>query len=590
MLTTAFLCALTLVAEGETSKRHRAARQTLREFTASFVSDPTTRFDAEKGCVQQIFGSACDLGIPADAEANLEWMCRALVNEFEPMFGFTDEVLQLRRIKRLKLAALGTTDKTAVIFDQHVDGLPVRQASLTFLFDDQCRLLSVSNHCLPGVSQAEMVPMLEDHQAIEVARAGFRAKDPKTRSVECQMVWSEKSHRPVFAWVVELRTEGPNGAPIQEKFTIDGRTGDVLRKENTIHYFSEMIGRVQGYATPGLDPDIASNPPQLVSLERVHVELFFQGVPIYETETDANGFFTAPPVGTFDLEATVDFNMSSPLVNIVPFVGDPVASTRTMSPDILEEWNLNGAFAERKTSQVNVHYHVMKFVNWIRSIDPDDNTMNFQQLAVVNRNPTCRAYYDGVSTNYDRAGAGCVNMAFSSVIGHEIGHWANDRYGSGNGPDGFGEGNADVFATFLYDDPIIGRDWCGPGCVERTATNNRQYCGTCGAGCYGQLHTDGEPHMGSFWKMRERLDERYGNARGDRMADTLFLAWMNAFDDSQVCTIVRDHLLVLDDDDGELWNGTPHALEIDDSFAEHGYPSRYHGSLPRDRDIRLPWR
>ena len=60
-----------------------------------------------------------------------------------------------------------------------------------------------------------------------------------------------------------------------------------------------------------------------------------------------------------------------------------------------------------------------------------------------------------------------MNTAYSTVVVHEMGHWMNDRYGSGNGGDGFGEGNADNFATYITDQPIVGEDFCGTGCHVR---------------------------------------------------------------------------------------------------------------------------
>ena len=97
-----------------------------------------------------------------------------------------------------------------------------------------------------------------------------------------------------------------------------------------------------------------------------------------------------------------------------------------------------------------------------------------------------------------------------------MGHWLNDLYGSGNGSDGFGEGNADVFAMYLVDDPIVGQDFCGSGCNVRDGNNTRQFCGDCCNGCYGQVHADGEVLMGALWKVRARLKVGLGSSAGSR--------------------------------------------------------------------------
>ena len=123
----------------------------------------------------------------------------------------------------------------------------------------------------------------------------------------------------------------------------------------------------------------------------------------------------------------------------------------------------------------------------------------------------------------------CNNTAFSAVVAHEMGHWLNERYGTGNGSipggnNGMGEGNADVFALYSGDDPINGRFFFTSGGFVRTGLNNRQYCGDGNQGCYNQVHADGEPWMGAAWKIRSRLNSTLGNTLGDQTADLILVS------------------------------------------------------------------
>ena len=215
------------------------------------------------------------------------------------------------------------------------------------------------------------------------------------------------------------------------------------------------------------------------------------------------------------------------------------------------------------------------FREWIRSIDPSDLLMDFRVHCKTNTVANCNAFFDGSSINFYTSGGGCVNTCYSSVISHEEGHYANVIYGSGNGGDGFGEGAADIWAQYQYDDAVVGRDFCGTGCFVRTGTNTRQYCGSCGAGCYGQVHTDGEVLMGACWKVRVNLNATHGDAAGDLIADTLFLSWMQVYNNTTICENIRTRWLILDDDDGNTGNGTPNGLDIDDGFQQQGFPSFY---------------
>ena len=58
---------------------------------------------------------------------------------------------------------------------------------------------------------------------------------------------------------------------------------------------------------------------------------------------------------------------------------------------------------------------------------------------------------------------------------------------------------------------------------------------------------------------------------GLEIADALFLGWMNAFDQERVHSIIEHQLLVLDDDDGDLTNGTPNIVPIRNAFLAHGF-------------------
>jgi hypothetical protein len=78
--------------------------------------------------------------------------------------------------------------------------------------------------------------------------------------------------------------------------------------------------------------------------------------------------------------------------------------------------------------------------------------------------------------------------------------------------------------------------------------------------------------MGALWKVRDNLNTSLGNVAGDLVSDTLLLAWFNAYNDGQIRTVIEDHWLALDDDDGNVGNGTPNYVEINEGFVAQGFP------------------
>jgi hypothetical protein len=126
---------------------------------------------------------------------------------------------------------------------------------------------------------------------------------------------------------------------------------------------------------------------------------------------------------------------------------------------------------------------------------------------------------------------------------------------------------------YIHDTPIVGQDFFGPGTYVRTGENGVLYCGNCDENCHGgEGHTEGQVVMGAFWKMRQRLNQSLGDASGDLVADTLLLAWFQAFDQKFICDVMLSQLLAIDDDDGDIFNGTPHHLDINGGFHGSGLP------------------
>lgn len=78
--------------------------------------------------------------------------------------------------------------------------------------------------------------------------------------------------------------------------------------------------------------------------------------------------------------------------------------------------------------------------------------------------------------------------------------------------------------------------------------------------------------MGAAWKVRVNLNTSLGNAAGDMAADSLFLGWLNSYNQTQIRSIIETQWLTLDDDDGNINNGTPNYAAIDQGFTAQGFP------------------
>jgi hypothetical protein len=78
--------------------------------------------------------------------------------------------------------------------------------------------------------------------------------------------------------------------------------------------------------------------------------------------------------------------------------------------------------------------------------------------------------------------------------------------------------------------------------------------------------------MGAAWKVRRNLKNSLGTAPGGAVANGLFLGWMNSYNQTQIKSVIETQWLTLDDNDGNINNGTPHYTDINSGFMEQGFP------------------
>jgi hypothetical protein len=529
----------------------------------------TLRADEQTGYGRFLFNG--NVAAPFELETEADWLTLALAHleAARPMLGIETETLVDGRVLLLPLGQVGTSDKMTVGFGQTLNGVPVRGGSASALFLLDGTLISLDTTGMPNVLSLSTDPTRDagdaTTQAIdEFTRAtGLRPTFVGEPTLLIEQEVAGKLRVPTLAWEVEVLWRGTDAEPEGTRYRV-AATGAarVVSSEPMIHHV-DVGGFVTTNATPGTKPDLTTNPPTPVPAAYMNVTSSAGTV-----QTDQNGFFnfvgaTGPLQCTFTYKGTYN--------NVTNQSGAPYSLVTTLATGTSNSVLLNPSPTQQVTAQSNSFTHVNILRDWTRSINPSDAMADFVAKADCNISSTCNAYYDGSSINFYLAGGGCVNTSYSTVIAHEWGHWMNDRYSSGNGSDGFGEGNADVFAMYVYDTPIVGENFAG-GSFIRTGTNTRQYCGDGNPGCYGQVHADGEVLMGALWKVREQLNNSLGDALGDALADYLFNAWMNAYNDGRIDSIIEEHWLTLDDDDGIIENGTPHHAEIDAGFVAQGFP------------------
>jgi hypothetical protein len=139
----------------------------------------------------------------------------------------------------------------------------------------------------------------------------------------------------------------------------------------------------------------------------------------------------------------------------------------------------------------------------------------------------------------------------------------------------FGEGYGDTMSAMIYDDIVLGRGWSGNPNVglRNSITANIQY--PCSASCNSAIHCCGQQLPALWWRIRENIGSNPTSPEGIEMARDRQVAWSmitlggpNSSNAIGPATITE--VLLVDDDDGNLTNGTPNRAAICAAFAAGG--------------------
>ena len=525
--------------------------------------------DTGTGRASFLYGGSVPAPFEPVSEADWFTLARGALAQTQTLHGIEAATLVEHSTLFQPLGMVGSSDKQTVKFRQLVAGVPVDGGFVNVLFSAEGRLLSVQTRALPGIAGLDVTPRYTADEAALRGVARFQLDHGVVGSVseEPQLVVAQledaETRRGALAYRVSVLYLPADMEPVGTIYYLDAKSGEVLRRDDAIHYL-DVGGRVYTMATPGSAPNISTNPETQQALKYARVQSSAGTV-----FTDAQGDFnfageTSPLVCTVRFKGL--FN------DVVNGAGSDCSVSVTVPVGTGASIVINAAQLPLDTAQANIFQSINVQRDWVRTVNPLDDKADFAHNAIANIGSGCNAFFNGSSLNFYEAGASCVSSAYSTVVAHEDGHWLNVIYGSGNGADGMGVGSADLWAMYVWDTPLVGESFLASGAAIRSGLNTRPFCGDCCSSCYGSVHADGEPWMGAGWKVRRNLKATHGVVAGGAIANALFLGWMNSFNQTQLKSVLETQWLTLDDDDGNLLNGTPHFAEIDAAFREQGFP------------------
>ena len=435
-----------------------------------------------------------------------------------------------------------TTVKWLVDYPVVYKGVPLSQSSDLLVIsggDGQVQYLRKRN--LPRSVDATE-PTVDKKAAVEMgathakgAPGNVQASDPTLE------VWVDPTLRGRLAWSFTVSDDSAVTPMARRYWVAAVGAPQVLNWESLVYstHFGAVTGTV--WQTSSLQPT-ADDPLPFLTVTRTG---------------GGGGAQTTGPDGRYGFTsgggpAVVNAGLSG-LHSVVADFGGPLM-TRSQSGTPASAMDLNfGGASEFQLAEVSGFY----WANFIHTFASD--ILSATDLVAlptnVNINSSCNAFWNGSSINFFRAGGGCPNTAYSDVILHEYGHGIDSSKG-GILDGGYSEGFGDSMAILGTRQSCVGRDFFGAGTCLRPATDVDLWPPP----PFSDVHFIGKRYMQFVWQLVQELKKSESEEDAFQIAGHLVLG-AAAANPLNIPDAVRLSFIV-DDDDGNLSNGTPHCTEL----------------------------
>ena len=544
-------------------------------------------WNAPDGRLNRIFGR------PMETGASPRETAMKVVRKWSGIWGLTPKNLMLAgpfpgddRTEQTLMwdQATETYKFTAVYFKQNVQGVPVYNSRLQVLVRNDSGYPAVSIgtdlrnvEALAGVSR----PAGIERSMVDARAADFLGSDFVYVSEPELVVYAGYDFESVpatFAYVFDAEVGTVRDLDNYQKarYIIDASSGELLRKENLVLNctHNERIanaifasataidGVVTGANTitsraEACDPEVQVGMPYLAIPDNIN------GTVYTDYEGNATGLVGGQRTLTVD-GRYFDVNYSS---------GTPYSQTVTIEPGLPFNIALNPTNESGKAA-MNAYIESNVVRDFTLARNPSYPTIGnqFDWDINIGVSGSCNAFYNGSSINFYNAGGGCNNTAFSVIVHHEYGHHLVSVGGSGQNE--FGEGSGDVMGVLIERDSQLARGFftndCNSGIrnADNTCTFDASSCSSCGSA----IHSCGQLISGCVWDCVAAFEDSgmTPDEANFYMGD-LYVNMIPLHSGGSIQQDILIDILTLDDNDGNLNNGSPNYFEIAAGFAVHGF-------------------
>ncbi len=450
-------------------------------------------------------------------------------------------------------ATLITDDVAFFKYNIFRDDVRVEDAAILFRFKLGL-LVQVVNYSFAEAQPPSTAAPLSNRELQEILRRELGENDYVAIGSTWRVTAKDDAYR--LLKVRHFRQRFGRQADIQ----INPHTGEIYEVTPRRYYLSS-----HGYARATIYPRWYRQDLDLMPLRGVGIDfLDAAGQVVRRVPSNDAGRFIVPRGeltpqlnGVVGAQISVN-NQSGPAVSVGGVLNGEV--WRTFIGRQLEAVVSN----DKLVAQSMVYYHLQQIVrtasNYIAS-----PWFDRPLTANTNLTRTCNAHWDTLfgTVNFYSGDGRCANTGLiADVIYHEWGHGLDANTGGIVDP-AFSEGFGDIISMLMTRSHVVGPDFGLNGKSVRDLEPDRVYP----RDASGSVHSTGLIIGSTFWNLFKALKERYSE---DEAIEILRRYAFQMIFTAERYTDVYDALLVIDDDDANLSNGTPNLCVLNGIFNRHG--------------------
>ncbi|MBN1482922.1 T9SS C-terminal target domain-containing protein [candidate division KSB1 bacterium] len=530
------------------------------------------------GSPHRAFGEAIPVpGISIVTESNVEDAAWKTIEFLGEVIGVSPNELRLRRTFKVK-------DYWIISFYQEHQNMEVLWSEVELRLSTSGKLITFGIDTAPGLELEQPSVLYKSGSLMQAAQSGLPEEAKTNRELKIagpfiMPVAKEKGYD--YRIVYSVNTDDPDMSFPWQAW-VDARTGNVLRRELAIDL-------VDGTVTGTVHPEVPQDTPVSRPFEHQAVDITSKPSDIVATAvTDAAGYYSAT-LAAGSTHGILNTSLNGPIVEINNDGGTDANYLNTVSPG--ETHDLVWTDARSTIAERDAFYHTNQIFEHVAAMDDAFGLSfrtDFNKLGCyVNiDDPGMRGNAGYSRTSHSMyfflggwlGGINWVNSATSPrTVYHEWGHGRHYEQHRMAGaiapaPTAFKEPVADITSAFFVRDPRHSLGIGGAGYVRRNADNTYEYPDDWAA--LGTPHNQGQILSGALWDMRDNFIATYGTENGSILANELFhVALYGGASDAIAIVAWIEFMLdiiLADDDDNNLGNGTPNFIDIRDAFQLHG--------------------